>query len=69
MKFRIIFLLELRNLAKSSAYCIWEMGEGPAPLPGFDSPKYPLLRGQVYFSILNLDKGRDSPSAALGFRG
>lgn len=31
----LAFLLELRNIASSSLYCLWEKGEGLAPLPGY----------------------------------
>lgn len=31
----LTFLLELRNIASSSLYCLWEKGEGLAPLPGY----------------------------------
>lgn len=40
--------------------------EGQLPTLALDVPRYPVLRGEVHFSILNLDKEQGQPLRTPG---
>lgn len=67
----LTFLLELRNIASSSLYWLWEKGEGLAPLPGYwRTPPSPPSSEDRFISVSWIWAwSRHSPSEPLDVRG